>query len=286
MVFGRIATPRQAAPRFDVLSPLAATWLCLATDFFRHRQSEEIVKVLDQVGRQSGQHRQRVFDDWLLAVLATLSGGRMEQQYLQTIQPYVEGKRGKRPIDLFPVAFGELVNAMEETRADILGDIFEGAITRGQAGLFLTPETLCDLMAGIAIDGEDRTLNDPCCGSGRMFLAAAKAHPHRLWQFTGQDIDLRCVRITAINLALWNLYGWVLHGNGLKVETKLAYRTGFDGTGVVREVLPADDPALERVIAGTREAAQSQVGAAGGDDQALTEPRPSGRQLHLFEDAD
>ncbi len=47
------------------------------------------------------------------------------------------------------------------------------------------------------LDGR-RTVNDPCCGSGRMLLSAAKIQPS--WQFVGQDVDLRCVRMTAINL--------------------------------------------------------------------------------------
>ena len=101
------------------------------------------MKLLDQAGHKSGQHRQRVFDDWLVAIVTSLSGGRMEGQYLEMIQPYVEGKKGKRAADLFPVAFARLVDAMSETRADILGDMFEGAITRGQAGQFLTPEAVC-----------------------------------------------------------------------------------------------------------------------------------------------
>jgi hypothetical protein len=31
---------------------------------------------------------------------------------------------------------------MEETRLDILGDLFQGAITYGEAGQFLTPEAV------------------------------------------------------------------------------------------------------------------------------------------------
>ena len=138
-----------------------------------------------------------------------------------------------------------MVSITTETRQDILGDIFEGAITRGAAGQFLTPEPIADLMVQM-VANEGRTLSDPCCGTGRMFLAAAKAHPYRLWEFVGQDIDLRCVRITAINLALWNQYAWVLHGNSLTTEVKLAYRTGFDGKAVIREV---PGPDYEKAVA-------------------------------------
>lgn len=70
-----------------------------------------------------------------------------------------------------------------------------------------------------------------------MLLAMAKKKPFA--RFVGQDTDLRCVKITAINLALHNLYGYAIWGNSLANERKLAYATGFDGKGVIRIV--ADD---------------------------------------------
>lgn len=42
--------------------------------------------------------------------------------------------------------------------------------------------------------------------------------------------------MTAINLALRNLYGHVIWGNSLGVEKRLIYRTGFNLRGFVREV--------------------------------------------------
>src|SRR5436190_23723717 len=111
-----------------------------------------------------------------------------------------------------------------------------------------------------------------------MFLAAAKAHPYRLWEFVGQDIDLRCVRITAINLARWNHYAWVLHGNSLTTEVKLADRTGFDGKGVSREVA---GPEYVKAV-GEPSAPAPPVESAIDEDTSADElppvPRPSGRQ--------
>lgn len=76
-----------------------------------------------------------------------------------------------------------------------------------------------------------------------MLLSAAKVNRSRL--FIGQDIDLRCVRMTAINLALRNLYGYVLWGNALTLEQKLAYKTGFNGRGVIREITPPAPTSLQ-----------------------------------------
>jgi hypothetical protein len=79
-----------------------------------------------------------------------------------------------------------------------------------------------------------------------MLLAMAKVNPNGV--FVGQDADLRCVKITAINLGLRNLYGYAIWGNSLTNERKLVFATGFNGKGVIRKV--ADDefptvPAME-----------------------------------------
>jgi hypothetical protein len=255
----------------------------VAKDELRHRESVEIVDLIDGIAHQSGLHRQRVFDDWLFTMVASLSGGQMEADYLKVVQPYVAGKKGKRPIDSFARAFANLVDAMSETRADILGDVFEGAITRGAAGQFLTPEPIADLMVQMVAD-EARTLSDPCCGTGRMFLAAVKAHPLRLWEFVGQDIDLRCVRITAINLALWNQYAWVLHGNSLTTAVKLAYRTGFDGKGVIREVPGTDYTKAIAERAAPEPPVESKMYEDTSGDELPPVPRPHGRQRRLFDE--
>ena len=138
---------------------------------------------------------------------------------------------GKRAIDAFPEALGDLIVAMEKTRKDILGDIFQGAISYGCNGQFFTPDSVCDAMARLSMrQGAGRVI-DACCGSGRLLLAAADVNPHA--EFYGQDIDLRCVRMTAINLALRNLYGQVVLGDSLSNERRLVYETGFNGRGVI-----------------------------------------------------
>lgn len=190
--------------------------------------------------------------------VCALSGGQMEEQYMQTVQKHTAGKPGKRGCDTIAHAFGELVAAMEKTRKDILGDLFQGGISYGEAGQFLTPESLCELMVRLTIDeenvpeGEPKTVSDCCCGSGRMLLAAANLRPH--WEFIGQDVDLRCVRMTAINLALRNSYGYVIWGNTLANEKRLIYRTGFNLRGFVREIPLAECPAtVSQVVVETPE---------------------------------
>ncbi len=108
----------------------------------------------------------------------------MEDEYLKTIERHKAGTKGNRGVDTLAQMFGNLVKIMDETNADILGDLFQGAITYGENGQFLTPEPICQMMAKMNLPTEKtelegrRTVDDPCCGSGRMLLAAAQIQPN------------------------------------------------------------------------------------------------------------
>lgn len=87
--------------------------------------------------------------------VCALSGGQMEDQYLEAVKKHAAGSQGKRGCDSIAQAFGKLVTIMDETRADILGDLFQGAITYSEAGQFITPEPVCKLMARMTIKASD-----------------------------------------------------------------------------------------------------------------------------------
>ncbi len=216
-------------------------WRRVAKEHFSHKGSEELLRILDDAGQRGQASRGQAFSDFLELAICALSGEQMEDRYLEVAKRYSEGAKGKRGIDQMARAFGFLVELMEDTKADILGDIFQGGITYGEHGQFYTPESVTDLMSHMTTehDSEIRSVSDPCCGSGRMLLAIAKINPH--WRFHGQDIDIRCVRMTAINLALRNLHGFILHGGTLRNERRLLYETGFNGKGVIREI-PISEP--------------------------------------------
>jgi hypothetical protein len=210
----------------------------------------------------------------------------MESEYLTTVKPYGEGSKGKRGVDLFTKLLAGLVLSMEETRdeiKDVLGDLFVGAISYGEGGQYFTPEHLCRLMARLTVSEDAseqsekrRRVCDPCCGAGRLLLAAAEIDRH--WEFVGQDIDLRCVRMTAINLALRNLYGYVIWGNTLANEQRLVYRTGFNLSGFVRQVPLAECPMEVRNVTVESPSGSSIVANRKGASQ----PIGPGSQLRLF----
>ena len=208
----------------------------MGKEHFFHGGSRELVRLLDTAAQRGRTSRSQAFDDFLHMTVCALSGGRMEDQYLATVKRYADGEKGKRGADTLAQMFGRLIELMDETRADILGDVFQGAITYGDNGQFFTPDSICTLMAKMTMNEDDhgKRILDPCCGSGRMLLACAAVNRNN--EFHGQDVDLRCVRMTAINLALRNLYGCVVWGDALTLEQRLAYRTGFNGRGFIREV--------------------------------------------------
>jgi hypothetical protein len=122
-----------------------------------------------------------------------------------------------------------------------------------------------------------RRVHDPCCGSGRMLLAAAQINRH--WEFVGQDVDLRCVRMCALNLAFRNLYGYVIHGNTLALEQKLVYRTGFDGCGFLREIPLTACPAPVQQQIATASSETANESESPSNDDAPPSPKS---QLRLF----
>ncbi len=268
----------------------------MAKEHFFYSESAGLLKTLDEASDRSGVSRGQSFADFLHMAVCSLSGQRMEDQYLDVVNSHSRGEKGRRGCDLLARLFGQLVEAMEQTGGDVLGDLFQGAITHGENGQFLTPETVCELMARMTMDDgnetgevECRRVMDTCCGSGRLLLAAAKLQPN--WRFIGQDIDLRCVRMTAINLALRNLYGYVIWGNTLADERRLVYRTGFDMTGFVSEIPIGECPEPIRLIAeqpieptsGTIAAPTPQMAAVQivSEGSEVIVPRCT-NQLHLF----
>ncbi len=284
----------------------------MAKEFFSYPETTSLFKLLEETSQRSGVSRAQAFEDFLVMSVCALSGGQMEDQYLDTVKKHSNGEKGKRGCDTIGKMFGTLVAGMEQdTRddmKDILGDLFQGAITYGEAGQFLTPMPICQMMARMTIgepaesgerdeleggsqqtksdipndtpalseDRERKSVCDPCCGSGRMLLAAAEIN--RSFELVGQDVDLRCVRMTALNLAFRNLYGYFIWGNTFRLEQKLVYRTGFNGRSFIREVAIESCPAPVKHVIESGTAAQQP-------DQNPAQPPPmnrKGSQLELF----
>lgn len=250
----------------------------MAKDQFFIAASQDVLGHIDEAGRKAGLSRGQAFEDFLTFVRCSLAGQTMEEEYLKTVaKGYGKGRKGRRGIDAVARGFAMLVQAMEETGQDLLGDIFQGGITRGEAGQFFTPEPITELMSQLTLNdldtNERKRICDPACGSGRFLLAIARQH--RNGEFTGIDVDHRCAQMTAINLGLNGLYGFAVWGNSLTLETFRVYRIGFHlHGGVIREIPIAQSP-FNYAAVGQQPPTKPTV-----EDP----PKPSGRsnQLDLF----
>jgi len=151
-----------------------------------------------------------------------------EERYLATIKRYTPDEQQK-----FPQMFAELVLALEREATDILGVIFhELNLHNHYKGQFFTPQHMCDFMAAMTIDRIDDevaergyiSLSEPACGSGVMILGAIRTMAKKGLNYQRQlfveacDIDLKCVHMTYVQLALCGVPAVVLHGNTLTQE--------------------------------------------------------------------
>ncbi|NQV28312.1 MAG: N-6 DNA methylase [Rhodopirellula sp.] len=234
----------------------------LAHESFSYGETQPLFRQLEEISQRSGVSRSAAFEDFLTASTCALAAETMEDEYLTMVERHKAGKPGKRSIDLIAKLFAQLINAMTRTDGDILGDLFQSAISHQESGQFFTPDSISQLMSQLSIDEPDEEANDrspllvsdPACGTGRMLIDAARRNPNV--ELFGQDVDARCVRICSINMGLRNLYGWVVCGNTLTCENRFAYRVApfFHESpngrrrGVIRDIPVEQTPALTRSL--------------------------------------
>jgi len=199
---------------------------------------KEILETLEKVSYSNS--RYQVFEDWLDLMLDAMQ--EKNDEYLKIVKKYDNtGEKGKRPIDYFSQAFGLLMKEMSEKNEDILGKIYMSwNVSNKHTGQFFTPSHIAGLMADlVAVEKDEKdkpkSVLDPCCGSGTMLIEALKKNPNAT--FYGQDIDLTCVKMCALNLMFFNVNGFVVWGDALKLEVNKVYQTAhtFLG-GMLREL--------------------------------------------------
>lgn len=190
-----------------------------------------------------------VFNDFLTLTTCAFSQNPAtglsydEDLYLQTIEPYKTDNLRHH----FPKMLACLTCEMEDrvgsdTGNDVLGDFYEQHLYRKGASQFFTPWPVCSFMAKASTDSIDVTATreplrvlDPCCGSGRMLLASAKENGPT-HEYYGIDIDLTCVKMTAINLFLNGMFHCeVMCGDALSPDDfRGSYKTSFLPFGLFR----------------------------------------------------
>ena len=187
-------------------------------------------KELDAIiGR--GHSSYKVFEDWVALMFYAFQ--KNDPEYLQVMGKYDnKGPHGNRPADHFANALAALMLYMGHTNNEALGPLYEEYAANHYAGQFFTPGNVAAMMAKMTMGNPPEegnfTIADPACGAGICLLSAAKsqtAEQNNRAFFFGQDLDVNCVRMTALNLMFFNLEGMVVWGNSLTMEIRAAWRT-------------------------------------------------------------
>lgn len=178
-----------------------------------------------------GHRSYRVFEDWIGLMFYAFQ--RDDPSYLEIMGQYRnKGPVGQREADHFADATVRLQDYMRATSTEALGPLYEEYAADHYKGQYFTPSAVAQLMARICHaeppeQGRFKVL-DPACGAGACLIAAAKEQTFEQNGraiFVGQDIDLNCARMTALNLMFFNLDGVVLWGNHLALEVRGAWQT-------------------------------------------------------------
>jgi type I restriction-modification system DNA methylase subunit len=197
--------------------------------------TKPVLDSLTNVRQQTGYDWSRVFRDWIDVVFLSLQ--RDDDGHGELVDSY-ETDFGEdttqTAFEAYSEAFGDFLVATGETNADVLGCLYqEYGSPSTEHGQHFTPPNVARLLGEMLVPNtgsiHDSTpenpipIHDPTCGSGSLLLGAGQrledlAESPYAAVFIGQDIDIRCTKMTAINFAVCGLPGFAIHGDSLKNE--------------------------------------------------------------------
>ena len=163
-----------------------------------------------------------------------------EEQYKQIMQGY-KPKERELIAEVFSKIFALLASVTYDDGAfvDYLGELFMRCNQGNKkAGQFFTPYHVSMLMAKMSITDADIkqndiiTINDCCSGGGGMLMAALDVlkndynvnYTHHCF-IQANDIDIRCVHMTYLQLALAGVPAIVCHQDTLTQELWSVWKT-------------------------------------------------------------
>jgi type I restriction enzyme M protein len=211
-----------------------------------HPELKETVEIFDRLAYRW--QYSEVFDDMLdkmvgqHLLLPTEGSQEKEARFKKKYSPE-EQQMFVKMYDNFIRLTKERVNLWadkDQRRAtgwyDPLGSFYEEISSDGKKsamGQFFTPEHIVTMMTQISMGadadhkierGEMVTLAEPACGSGRFILAANAMHPGTF--SCGNDLDVMCAKMTALNMCWNGAVGQVTCGDGLDI-TGESFRFGW-----------------------------------------------------------
>lgn len=203
--------------------------------------TKPILESLTNIRQQTGHSWSRVFRDWIDIVFASLQ--RDDDNHNEMADRY-ENDFGEDTMQVafedYAEAFASLIAIMEETDADVLGCLYqEYGSPSSENGQHFTPPHAAELLGRLMIPSSEEIENttpedpamihDPACGSGSLLVGAGKQLEESTESpyaavFVGQDIDIKCSKMTAINFTIRGFPGFAIHGDSLKADPMAAWK--------------------------------------------------------------
>lgn len=113
---------------------------------------------------------------------------------------------------------------------DMFGEVYEAMYqSKGKAsalGQFFTPPPVCDVMANLCGDDNNRKVNDSACGSGRTLLAQWAQSNNKDGYFIGEDLDPQSIKMCALNMMAHGMRGRVVRHDS--ILNQLLFDYGFE----------------------------------------------------------
>lgn len=206
---------------------------------------DEIIKMIDRSAYKVNRSQliTDVFECGALAISNKVDFNNYderEQRYLEIIKSYSPSEQ-KLIVDIFAKVFALLSSVVYDngTFNDYLGDLFMRCNQGNKnAGQFFTPYHISKLMAKCTItdsdikQGEIISICDPCCGGGGLAIAALDVLKNDYnvnyamdCFIECADVDIRCVHMTYLQLALAGVPAIVKHQNTLSKELWSVWKT-------------------------------------------------------------
>lgn len=189
--------------------------------------AQPLFKLIEMLGRKHDYAT--VFDDFLTIALTQFVSPDCEigkKWHASAIKNYDDEEKKS-----FSLMFAEMIKAYQVNITDdgqwydLFGDTYmmiAGRWKSSHLGQFFTPESICDLITGTYEKSSGKTVSDPTCGSGRMLISH---HVKNLGNYyVGEDLDLMCCKMTALNFLLHGTCGEVCHHNSLTEPDTFRHR--------------------------------------------------------------
>ena len=250
----------------------------------------------------------KVFADFVEMSAIALSNATHKTQYEPREKRYLEIVKHYNPEELkeFPNLLNTLVNHMEETPQDVLGEVFHALeLHNERKGQFFTPFPICRMMAKMIVGDSPQeisnqhgfiTISEPACGTGAMIIAAAQElkdngiNYQQAVHVTAVDLDLTCVHAAYVQFSLLHIPAVVVHGNSLSLEEFSHWYTPAHVLGLWDHKLKrkaTSDSALKlnQMVsnASTDEVSKENSTVSNANSPSDTKETPAfGLQLHLF----